>query len=139
MLRQIIIALSAGPWIALTAMPAAAASPFDGHWSVSLLCPASSDGALPFSWQFDGEVKNSMLRAQHGEAGAPKYLLLSGRIDADGQAQLVAQGVTGTKGYNVHGADHGVPYRYAVPAQFTPTDGTGYWMSVRRCDFRFTR
>lgn len=125
--------------LALAVSDGAAAGRFDGAWSVDLQCPASSDGALPFSWRFGGSVRDGVLRAAHGQAGRPAYLLLSGRIAPDGAANLVARGITGTKGYNVHGASEGVSYSYPVSARFSESTGEGYWTGVRRCDFAFTR
>jgi len=116
-----------------------ASGPFDGRWSIDLQCPPSSDGALPFSWRFGGLVQNGALRAEHGQAGRAAYLLLSGRISPAGDASLVAQGITGTKGYNVRGASAGVPYTYSVPAHFSGNSGEGYWVGVRRCEFSFAR
>jgi hypothetical protein len=123
----------------LFATPLLAAGQFDGRWSVSLQCPASSDGALPFAWRFEGTVRDGDMRAVHGQPGQPGYLLLSGRIDPDGNAAISAQGITGTKGYNVRSANSGVPYTYPVSARFSGRSGRGYWTTVRRCDFSFER
>ena len=39
---------------------------YDGAWSVTLDCPRSDDGALPFSYAFTAEVKDGVLHGEHG-------------------------------------------------------------------------
>jgi hypothetical protein len=116
-----------------------AATPFDGRWSVALHCPSAPDGAKPFSWQFSGVVKDGVLAAEHGVLGRPAYLSVHGSIEPSGKANLVAEGVTGTAGYNINAVGAGVPYRFDVLAQFEAKTGSGYWMTTRRCDFTFFR
>ena len=118
---------------------AAPSAPFDGNWSVRLACPQAPDGAMPFTWDFSGAVRGSVLHATHGQSGQPAWLSLSGRIGPDGSAALTAQGITGTQGYNVNHAGRGVPYRYPVTAHFDPSRGNGFWTTSRRCDFTFTK
>jgi hypothetical protein len=122
-----------------TASPCLGATPFDGRWSVALRCPPSPDGARPFSWRFSSVVKDGILQANHGMPGRPAYLSLHGGIDPSGKADLVAEGVTGMAGYNVHGASAGIPYRYNVPSHFEAKTGSGYWTTTRRCDFSFIK
>jgi len=60
--------LSAAAWADGSPMDV---SPFDGRWAVTLTCPRSPDGALPFRFDFPAEVKSSALHGENGVAGQP--------------------------------------------------------------------
>lgn len=126
-------------WSAIVAGQTPTASPFDGKWVVVLFCPKSSDGALPFTWQFAAEVTGSVLHGEHGDAGQPGWMALDGRIGPDGSAHFQAQGMTGQSAYNINHTARGVPFRYEVTAHFDTARGTGSWMTSRTCNFSFTR
>ena len=112
---------------------------YDGAWSVTLDCPRSDDGALPFSYAFNAEVKDGVLHGEHGQTGEPGWLALDGRIQPDGAADLDARGITGVAAYDVEGATRGVPYRHPVTAHFAATHGAGTWTTTRVCTFSFER
>jgi hypothetical protein len=112
---------------------------FDGHWDVTLACPASSDGALAFAYQFTAEVSAGHLHGENGQAGMPGWLALDGPIQADGTATFDASGITGRAGYNVHSTQAGVAYRHSVTAHFDDRHGDGRWVTTRTCDFTFDR
>ena len=140
MLSRCIFVFAALPSLFVTCPAlAASAGPFDGKWSVRLVCPQAPDGALPFTFDFSGAVKGSVLHAVHGQSGQPPWLSLDGSIGPDGSAALTARGIAGTQGYNVNHAARGIPYRYPVSAHFEPSRGSGYWVSFRKCDFTFTK
>jgi hypothetical protein len=112
---------------------------FDGRWDVTLVCPKSPDGALPFTFAFTADVKGAMLHGENGVAGRPRWMSLDGPIHSNGAATLDARGLTGHAQDNVGQTDRGVPYRHIVTAQFGSARGTGTWAAVRICDFTFTR
>ncbi|MBV9858809.1 MAG: hypothetical protein JO038_01710 [Alphaproteobacteria bacterium] len=122
---------------AMAQMPAG--SPFDGRWLVVLACPPSTDGALPFTWRFYADVRGGVLHGEYGTVGQPASMSLDGRIQPDGLAQLVAQGLTGVSAYNVNQAARGIPFRNDVPARFDTNRGAGNWVYRRTCEFSFTR
>jgi hypothetical protein len=112
---------------------------FDGRWDVTLSCPRSSDGALPFAWEFMADVKDSALHGEHGTKGQPQWLALDGKIGPEGVADLMAHGVTGASAYTVNHTGEGVPYQHAVAAKFEGASGTGSWVTTRTCGFTFVK
>jgi hypothetical protein len=114
-------------------------SRFDGRWAVTLDCPNSSDGALPFMFEFTADVTNATLHGEHGTAGASGWMSLDGTIQSDGTAALHAHGITGPAKFNIGQTTHGVPYDHTVNAHFDDATGTGNWVTTRTCDFRFRK
>lgn len=110
---------------------------FDGTWDVTLVCPASEDGAKPFTFNFTAQVKDSMLHGENGNAGQPGWMVLDGPIQPDGSATLNAHGLTGGAQYNISSTNQGVPYHHVVTAHFDGARGTGSWVTTRTCDFTF--
>jgi hypothetical protein len=112
---------------------------FDGKWLTTASCEASRD-ALGYSFRFVSEVKNRNLRGLHGTEGQPSSLLIEGKIEADGSANLYATGRTGSKEY-VPGRDtpRGTEYSYNIQAHFKGTTGTGTRVEGRPCSFRFEK
>jgi hypothetical protein len=130
-------------FLAALAFAAAAQTPdsgrFDGDWDVTLSCPASQDGAQPFSYAFTAQVRGSGLHGEYGEAGQPGSMSLDGRIRSDGSASLEARGLTGRTEFNVHQTSRGVPYQHPVTAHFDGARGEGQWVTTRVCPFAFSR
>ena len=114
-------------------------SRFDGSWIVTLNCPASSDGALPFTFRFAAQVTGGQLHGENGQAGMPGSMSLDGLIQPEGTAMLDASGVTGHAGYNVHSTGAGIAYRHSVTAHFDADHGAGQWVTTRTCGFTFTK
>ena len=127
----------------LSALPAAAqpgpASPFDGNWAVTLVCPAASDGARGYTYRFPAIVGNAMLQAENGVRGTMEWLLVEGRIGPDGAALLSAQGLTGNPAGSVGRVAAMTPYAYHVRARFTPSHGEGTRVETRPCTMAFDR
>jgi hypothetical protein len=122
-----------------TAARTADASGFDGAWAVTLNCPASPDGAMPFTFRFAAQVSGGRLHGENGLAGTPGWMSLDGPIQPDGTAVLDASGVTGRSAYNIHSTGAGVAYHHSVSAHFDADRGAGQWVTTRTCDFAFTR
>jgi hypothetical protein len=125
--------------IANLAAVEARAAGFDGKWDVTLVCPKSPDGALPFTFEFSADVTNSSLHGEYGTPGSPGWMALDGSIQPDGSASLKAHGLTGHSAYNVSNTARGVPYMHPVIAHFEGSQGTGRWAAARVCNFTFTR
>jgi len=134
-----VITLLSALWLTNTARPSWGAGAFDGSWDVTLVCPRAPDGALPFTFELTGDVKDSVLHAEHGAPSRPGWLSLDGPIQPDGDAKLDANGLTGKSKYNIDQTTQGVPYHYIVTAHFDGSRGTGSWVTNRTCDFTFTR
>jgi hypothetical protein len=140
-------------WAALRVAPALlvcsiafAQSParFDGQWLTKLTCPAkgSTDG---YTWQFDSVIQNSNFRGEHGTAGEPGYLLIEGKIAADGSVKLSATGIVASRKYSRGIFAHkGEEYSYSIKAQFREMEGTGIrseglGIVGRPCTFDFAK
>jgi hypothetical protein len=122
-----------------SASPAAAASPNDGRWAVTLVCPGSPDGTQSFTFEFTADVANGSLHCEHGGAGQPGWLSLDGHIRADGGASLSANGITGHQQFNYAETARGLPYRHPVTARFEAQRGTGQWTKPRVGNFTFVK
>jgi hypothetical protein len=129
--------------LALAGLGARAQTPdagrFDGAWDVAVDCPASQDGAAPFSFDFTAVVRGGVLHGERGVAGQPGWMSLDGPISPDGAASLQARGLTGATQYSIGGAARGVPYRHPVAAHFDGARGAGQWVTIRTCPFTFTK
>jgi len=110
---------------ALLLSPGLAGERFDGKWLTKLSCPArgSTEG---YTWEFPSVIENSAYRGEHGTAGEPGYLLITGKIAADGSAKLAAEGIVASRQY-ARGllAHKGADYSYNIKAKFQDTEGAG--------------
>src|ERR1035441_1742922 len=89
---------------------------FDGNWQTKLTCPPKGD-TEGYTWQFPSVIQNSSLRGERGTAGQPGYLLIEGKIAADGSAKVTANGIVYSRQY-ARGvfAAKGESYSYNVKA-----------------------
>ena len=119
-------------------------SPFDGKWQTTLTCPAKGN-TLGYTWQFTSAVDNGALKGEHGAPGEPGYLLLEGKIAADGSSKLTANGIVASRKYARGVLVHkGEDYSYTVKAQFKESAGTGLrdeglGIVGRACTFDFAK
>jgi len=112
---------------------------FDGHWSITLLCPASADGAASFRFDFFGDIADGALHGEYGQAGQPGSMALDGQLEPNGDARLTARGLTGHSVYNINQTAQGMPYSHPVTAHFDGRHGAGRWLAARVCNFTFER
>ncbi len=117
---------------------------FDGKWMTTLTCPAKGN-TEGYTWKIPSVIENSNFKGEHGTAGEPGYLLISGTIKEDGTAKLSANGVIASRQY-ARGvfAHQGEDYSYDVKAQFKETTGTGardqgLGIVGRPCTFDFAK
>jgi len=123
---------------------AVAGSPFDGDWSTKLVCPPKGN-TEGYTWQFASVVQNGNYRGERGTAGEPGYLLVEGKIAADGNARLSADGIVASRKYSRGALTHkGEEYGYEIKAHFDETSGAGVrneglGIVGRACTFEFTK
>ena len=117
-----------------------ASAKFDGRWMVTVTCPKSLDGADPYTYDFNADVKGAVL---HGERNATKQtggtLVLDGHIGADGAAELEARGTVGRARYAINHMSEGAGFTHAVLAHFDGAQGNGSWVANRVCTFAFKK
>jgi hypothetical protein len=122
-----------------TAQPASDVRRFDGTWQITLVCPATPQGALGFTFVFPATVSGGRLHGQYGTLGQAPSLTYDGTIQPDGRASITANGLTGNSAYNVSQTQKGVPYGYHFIAQFEGAHGHGKKTEIRPCDVDFVR
>jgi len=117
---------------------------FDGKWITTLACPAKGN-TEGYAWKIPTVITGSNLRAEHGSAGEPGYLLIEGPIKDDGSAKLTANGVVASRQY-ARGvfAHKGEDYSYGIKAQFKENEGSGtrdqgLGIVGRPCTFEFAK
>ena len=117
---------------------------FDGNWRTKLTCPPKGN-TEGYTWLIPSLIQNSNFRGEHGTAGEPGYLLIEGKIAADGSAKLSANGIVADRKY-ARGvfAHKGGEYSYDVKAQFGEAEGTGtksagLGIVGRTCTFEFVK
>ena len=102
-----------------------AADRFDGNWQTKLTCPPKGN-TEGYTWILPSVIQNSNFRGERGTAGEPGYLLVEGKLAADGSAKLTANGIVVSRKYARGVFTHkGEEYSYDIKAQFTETKGTG--------------
>ncbi len=115
------------------------ASAFDGTWGVILTCTAARDGAAGYTFRFLASVQGGVLHGERGVRGQASSLSLDGRIQPDGAALLVVQGLTGNTEYTVGRVAPTTPYSYRMQSRFDTARGTGARTELRPCDAVFTK
>ena len=119
------------------------ASPFDGTWTTTMACDASTH--MPaYQWTFLSTIANGSFHGQHGEEGGPGYLVVDGPVNNDGHAKLHAKGTVRPGKAGIVTELKGNKYDYYIEAKFTDTTGTGTrdkgaGILGRPCDFQFTK
>ena len=116
-----------------------AAGPFDGTWSVTQDCPTAPDGALGYKFLFDVTIKDGELVGQYGNKAQGPFETLSGRINSDGSANLMAKGLNGKSEHTVGFQQPGSPFSFPVTARFEANRGTGVRKVGRTCKFTFVK
>ncbi|MGA3343579.1 MAG: hypothetical protein ABSC76_01815 [Terracidiphilus sp.] len=117
---------------------------FDGKWITTLTCPAKGNTDA-YTWKLPTVIAAGNLRAEHGTAGEPGYLLIEGAIKDDGSAKLSANGIVASRQYARGVLAHkGEDYSYDIKAQFKDTEGTGarnegLGIVGRPCTFDFVK
>jgi hypothetical protein len=112
---------------------------FDGTWNVSVACAKAPDDALPYSWLFSAEVSRGAILGHYHKPGTVPSGTLSGQIDADGDALLIMQGLTGNIRYTLGNVNPGAPFHYTITAHFDADHGTGKRNEGRDCALDFVK
>jgi hypothetical protein len=117
----------------------AAGTTFDGVWSVNLSCSKYGEGD-GYDWQFSAEVRGGHLVGKYFNRSDPlNNGVLTGTINAGGDALLTMNGSTGAPAYNVHHEGLHTRIHYTASAHFDASNGTGKRVEQRPCDLTFTK
>lgn len=120
----------------------APSTPYDGSWGITLVCEDVQDkGALVkgYTNRFLVDVRQGHLTGQRGQVGRPDSLTLDGSIQADGTADIQANGFTGNPEYSVGHVRPSVPFSYHMRGTFTPRSGKATRMELRPCEATFSK
>jgi hypothetical protein len=114
--------------------PSALVRRFDGMWQIAIACQPSGK-AEGYTLQFPAAVKDGNLHGLRGTEGKPESLILDGKIQADGSAEIFAHGLTGNSRYTPGALPPGSPIGYRIQAKFEHTSATGSRVENRPCTF----
>jgi len=117
-------------------------SNFDGNWAVSVVCEDVQDKgklARGYSLRFMSEVKDGRLKGQLGQVGQPSSLTMVGTIQADGKADISANGLTGNPDTTLGQLSRGSPYSYKMSGTFTQASGKAVRLNLRPCEATFIK
>ena len=115
---------------------------FDGNWAVSVVCEDVQDKgklARGYSLRFMSEVKDGRLKGQLGQVGQPSSLTMVGTIQADGKADISANGLTGNPDTTLGQLSRGSPYSYKMSGTFTQASGKAVRLNLRPCEATFIK
>lgn len=118
---------------------ALAAGPFDGVWNVHVVCSQAADGAAGYELRFQAQVRDGALVGYYRSQTTEAEMRLTGQIQPNGEALLVADGRTGRIEYSVGRVQPGTPYHYTANARFGPSSGAGTRNELRPCNLAFSR
>lgn len=118
--------------------PRSSGAKFDGEWDLNISCAAAGKAGA-YSRFMLAVVKDSVLHSEILTPGIPGWMVLDGKIGADGKADLTARGLTGDPKATFNKAKPGSPYGFTVSAQFDGTSGTGKRNELRPCDLKFAK
>lgn len=113
---------------------------FDGEWSVLQVCDSTQEGARGYTWRYGATVRNGSFVGQYRTKGqSPPWMTLEGKIQPDGTANLIAQGISDSADYNIGFAQSQSPISFQVVAKFEATSGAGNRVGPRVCKFTFSK
>ena len=115
---------------------------FDGRWSVAFTCdPVMARGKMVKgeALNFFVDVKGGRLEGQLGTPGAAGSVRYVGTIAADGSADIMATGHTGSADISAGAADPAGAYSYTMRGSFGATSGSTLRTEFRPCRARFDK
>src|SRR5450631_1533073 len=77
---------------------AAAGRPFDGRWSVVLVCPDTTDKSglvKGYEYTFAVSIREGAVQGEYGAPGHPASVVYTGQVSDEGTLEITAAGNTG--------------------------------------------
>jgi len=125
-----------------TAQESRPTNPYDGRWSVILVCEdVKEDGALTkgYEFRFYADVADGRLKGQYGSPGSPSSVTLVGTVAPDGTLEIRADGNTGKSDHTVGRVPQGTHYRYTMEGRLSGTQGSARRRELRPCTATFAK
>ena len=128
--------------LSLAASVHADPGPFDGRWSVTLVCADTTDRNGPvkgYTYTFAVSIDAGALTGQYGTPGQPASVVYTGSVRDDGALEIEAAGNTGHAEYAVGQVARGTRYGYSMRGRLTGATGQATRREVRPCTATFVR
>ena len=117
-------------------------APYDGEWSVLLVCPDSRDRSglvKGYEYAFHVSIVDGKLQGQYGASGAPASVAYSGEVAADGALEVRAVGKTGPSDHAAGKLARGSDYSYTMSGKLEQSHGQAVRREQRSCTATFER
>lgn len=121
---------------------AAAGHPFDGQWSVVLVCDDTHDrtGLVKgYEFTFVVTIADGKLQGQYGAKGRPSSVVYTGEVADDGTLEVRAAGNTGHADRTVGKLARGSEYGYTMAGKLDGSRGQAVRRELRPCTATFGR
>ena len=130
-------------WSACLSQCAVAAElPFDGRWSVLLVCPDTNDKSglvKGYEYTFTVAIRDGALQGEYGAPGHPASVVYAGHVSNDGVLEIHATGNTGRSDYSVGKVAQGTQYNYTLRGKLEPSRGQATRRELRPCTATFSK
>ena len=120
----------------------AAGRPFDGRWSVMLVCPDTTDkGGLikGYEYSFAVSIREGAIHGEYGAPGHPASVVFAGQVGDGGALEITATGNTGKSEYSVGKVAQGPRYGYTLQGKLVGSGGEARRKELRPCTATFTK
>ena len=105
---------------------------FDGFWQTAVAC--EKQGNIPgWSYQFIGQVKNSVYHGVVGQEGKPGWTTYDGTIERDGSVKITQMGLVGDSRFALGRASSGTKFAWPFAGRFQETRGSALRVAGRTC------
>ena len=116
--------------------------PFDGRWSVVLVCSDTTDknGLVKgYQYVFSVSVREGAIQGEYGAPGHPASVSYAGQVSDDGTLEIKATGNTGRSEYSVGKVASGTGYGYTLKGKLMGERGQATRSEVRPCTATFSK
>ena len=121
---------------------AAADHPFDGRWSVVLVCPDTTDKSglvKGYEYTFAILIHDGAVHGEYGAPGHPASVVYDGTVGDDGTLEIAATGNTNRSEYSVGKVPQGTRYGYTMQGKLAGSAGQATRRELRPCTATFGR
>jgi hypothetical protein len=123
-------------------LASAAGLPYDGRWSVLLVCPDTTDKSglvKGYEYSFTVSIREGALQGEYGAPGHPASVVYTGQVGNDGTLEIKATGNTGRSEYSVGKVAQGTQYGYTMRGKLEQSRGQATRRELRPCTATFSR